>query len=113
MSSNKMSSKKKELFNKFLKSVDDYRLWCAQTIEDDTDEADSIEGMLAYLENQYNGFGKHNCEMTFQEEKQNEELYEKALQGFEYYKKKSEIKKELDKNNVKIRYTNSGKYILL
>ena len=108
-----MSSKKIVLFNKFLKSEDDYGLWCAQTIEDDTDEADSIESMLAYLENQYNGFGKRNCEITFQEEKQNKELYKKALQGFEYYKKKDEIKKELDKNNIKIKYTNSGKYILL
>ena len=56
----------------------------------DEEQQITIENFMSYYINKYSGFGKHNCEYTYQEELKNDvngELHHFALIGFEFEKK--------------------------
>jgi len=73
-------------------------------MESNMDEEDqiTIENFISYYMNTYKGFGKKNCEMTYQEELKNDEngkLHEFALVGVSFEKKIFDEKRKIKKNN--------------
>ena len=56
----------------------------------DEEEQITIENFMSYYINKYTGFGRHNCEYTYQEDLKNDtsgKLHAFALIGFEFEKK--------------------------
>ena len=77
----------------------------------DEESALSIEGMLAYMENQYNGFGHRNDELTYNEERNNDmdgSLYKEACYGFELFKIFENLTILINQKNIKFIITREG-----
>ena len=74
----------------------------------DEEEQITIENFMSYYINKYTGFGRHNCEYTYQEDLKNDtsgKLHAFAIIGFEFEKKiydEREYKKSIKKSKKKL-----------
>jgi hypothetical protein len=74
----------------------------------DEEEQITIENFMSYYINKYTGFGRHNCEYTYQEDLKNDtsgKLHAFALIGFEFEKKiydERQYKKSIKKSKKKL-----------
>jgi hypothetical protein len=115
-SSNSKSSRNKRSFDEvestnllrsFEKGINDGGRWEYGLEEKyNEDQIDSIMGMLSYMVNVYNGFGRSNDESLYKDERESDvtgALYQEARNGFEISKRNSDFQNEIERK--KIRFT--------
>lgn len=93
------------VFRDFKLGFEEYRNWDLEVEKRyDEESADSIIGMLSYMENIYNGFGSRNDEELYKDERVADydgTLYKEACRGFEYYKKYNDSRDMVKHKKIK------------